>query len=118
LLGSRQNRPNIYRNSKAAETENETANENEKWNALIPETIWTAAADFQDHYEGEDFDEILDEYDDEKYKLFEQWFFACWKKASRADPHKKRFSIHDTYFRTDLNTLKTINEDEIAQRYE
>jgi hypothetical protein len=93
LLGSRQNRPNIYRNSKAAETENETANENEKWNALIPETIWTAAADFQDHYEGEDFDEILDEYDDEKYRLFEQWFFACWKKASE-QTHIKR----DAYF--------------------
>jgi hypothetical protein len=28
------------------------------------------------------------------------------------------FSIHDTYFRTDLNTLKTLNEDEIAQRFE
>lgn len=105
---------------KLPKTENETANENEKWNALIPETIWTAASDFQDHYEGEDFDEILDEYDDEKYKLFEQWFFACWKKASE-QTHIKRdayFSIHDTYFRTDLNTLKTINEDEIAQRYE
>ncbi len=95
------------------------ADEN-KWNALIPEEIWTAAADFQDHYEGDDFDEVLDEYDDEKYRLFEQWFFGCWQKASEQSKVKidAYFSIHDTYFRTDLNTLKTINEDEIAQRYE
>lgn len=93
---------------------------NSDWDALIPERIWNIVSDFQDHYEGDDFDDILDEYDDEKYKLFERWFSDCWKKASE---HTKvhmdaYFSIHDTYFRTDLNTLKTINEDEIAQRYQ
>ncbi|MGG7471298.1 hypothetical protein ACVVIH_21535 [Chryseobacterium arthrosphaerae] len=99
-------------------TEN-AACENEKWSALIPEKIWTEAADFQDHYDGDDFDDILDEYDDEKYRLFEQWFFDCWKeaKAQTSVMMDAYFSIHDTYFRTDLNTLKTINEDEIAQRY-
>ncbi|MCS4304970.1 MULTISPECIES: hypothetical protein [unclassified Chryseobacterium] len=99
---------------------NGNAEENSDWDALIPEKIWMAASDFQDHYEGEDFDDILDEYDDEKYKLFEQWFFDCWKKASEQTKVKMDayFSIHDTYFRTDLNTLKTINEDEIALRYE
>ncbi|WP_160139229.1 hypothetical protein [Chryseobacterium sp. c4a] len=97
-----------------------SADENGDWDALIPEKIWKAASDFQDHYEEDDFDDILDEYDDEKYKLFEQWFFDCWKKASASSNVKidAYFSIHDTYFRTDLNTLKTINEDEIAQRYE
>ncbi|MGN7866830.1 hypothetical protein [Chryseobacterium sp. 22458] len=96
-----------------------TAQKNEKWSALIPEKIWTQAADFQDHYEGDNFDDILDEYDDEKYRLFEQWFFDCWKEAKTQTSVKMDayFSIHDTYFRTDLNTLKTINEDEIAQRY-
>lgn len=58
------------------------AEENSEWNALIPKKIWNAVSDFQNHYEGEDFDEILDEYDNEKYKLFEQWFSDCWKKAS------------------------------------
>ncbi|BAP30185.1 uncharacterized protein CHSO_1148 [Chryseobacterium sp. StRB126] len=93
---------------------------NGDWNALIPEKIWNIVSDFQDHYEGDDFDDILDEYDDEKYKLFEQWFFDCWKKASEQTKIKMDayFSIHDTYFRTDLNTLKMINEDEIAQRYQ
>lgn len=99
---------------------NSNAGENGEWDALIPEKIWNIVSEFQDHYEGDDFDDILDEYDDEKYKLFEHWFFDCWKKASE---HTKvymdaYFSIHDTYFRTDLNTLKTINEDEIAQRYQ
>lgn len=94
--------------------------ENSDWDALIPEKIWIAASDFQDHYEGDDFDDILDEYDAEKYKLFEQWFFDCWKIASEQTGVKMNayFSIHDTYFRTDLNTLKTINEDKIALRYE
>lgn len=97
-----------------------SAEESGDWDALIPEKIWNMVSDFQDHYEGEDFDEVLDEYDDEKYKLFEQWFFDCWKKASEYTKVKMDayFSIHDTYFRTDLNTLKTINEDEIAQRYQ
>ncbi len=97
-----------------------SAEENSDWDALIPEKIWSAASEFQDHYKEDDFDDILDEYDDEKYKLFEEWFFDCWKKASEQTGVKMNayFSIHDTYFRTDLNTLKTINEDEIAQRYE
>lgn len=101
-------------------TKKSAGNEDDDWNALIPEKIWTASSDFQDHYEGEDFDDILDEYDEEKYKIFEQWFFDCWKKASAQTQVKMDayFSIHDTYFRTDLNTLKTINEDEIALRYE
>lgn len=97
---------------------NQTTEENNEWTALIPEKIWTAAAEFQDEYEDDDLDEILEEYDEEKYLLFEQWFFECWKKASaqtmvNIDAY---FSIHDSYFRTDLNTLKIINEDEIAQR--
>lgn len=98
---------------------NDSIKGDEKWTALIPEKIWRAASDFQDNYEGDDFDEILDEYDDEKYKLFERWFFECWRKTSEQTQIKMDayFSIHDTYFRTDLNTLTTINEDEIAERY-
>lgn len=92
----------------------------EDWNFFLPEKIWKAASDFQEkHEEDEDWDDISEEYDGEKYELFEFWFFDCWKKAllqtgSRVDAY---FSVHDTYFRTDLNTLKTINDDEIAERY-
>jgi len=99
---------------------NNNDNGNEKWSGLIPQMIWQKASDFEDNYEGDDFDDILDEYNDEKYRLFEQWFFDVWKGASEQTGVKTDayFSIHDTYFRTDLNTLKTINEDEIALRYE
>lgn len=92
---------------------------NEEWNALIPKQIWEAAADFEDTYEDDDFDDILDEYNTEKYELFENWFLECWKKAVVQTKLKMDayFSIHDTYFRTDLHTLKTINDDEIAERY-
>ncbi|WP_419495139.1 hypothetical protein [Chryseobacterium bernardetii] len=96
------------------------AEENSDWDALIPEKIWNIVSNFQDHYEGEDFDDILDEYDNEKYKLFEHWFFGCWKDALEQTGKQMDayFSIHDTYFRTDLNTLETISEDEIANRYQ
>lgn len=96
------------------------ADESEDWNSFLPEKIWTATSDFQEQYEDEDnFDDLCDEYSGEKYRLFENWFFDCWKKATEhtqvyIDAY---FSIHDSYFRTDLNTLKTINDDEIAERY-
>lgn len=94
--------------------------ESEEWNSFLPEKIWTAASDFQDsNEEEEDFDDWWDEYNDEKYSLFEDWFCQCWKEASEHTENKADayFSVHDTYFRTDLNTLTTINDDEIAERY-
>ncbi|KPH12709.1 hypothetical protein [Chryseobacterium sp. ERMR1:04] len=94
--------------------------ENEEWNALIPKQIWEAAVDFEDTYEDDDFDDILDEYNTEKYELFENWFLECWKKAVaqiklEMDAY---FSIHDTYFKTDLHSMETINADEINVRYQ
>ncbi|KFF27248.1 hypothetical protein [Chryseobacterium vrystaatense] len=94
--------------------------EEDKWSALLPEKIWKEASDFQEKYEDEDdFDDFWDEYNEEKYKLFEDWFCECWKRASGQTGYRKDayFSIHDTYFKTDLNTLQTINDDEIAERY-
>lgn len=95
-------------------------NKSENWNSFLPEKIWTAATDFQEQYgEEDDFDDFWDEYNEEKYRLFENWFFECWKKAAEQSKviFDAYFSIHDTYFRTDLNTFKTINDDEIAERY-
>lgn len=109
----------ITETKKLPAKKNDGINENEGWNALIPEKIWEAAADFEDNYEDDDLDDILDEYNTEKYELFENWFLECWKKASEQAKMKidAYFSIHDTYFKTDLNVMKTINEDEIAERY-
>lgn len=94
-------------------------NETGQWSALLPEKIWREASDLQEKYEDEnDFDDLWDDYNEEKYKLFEDWFCECWKKASAQTGYRKDayFSIHDTYFKTDLNTLHTINDDEIAER--
>jgi hypothetical protein len=100
-------------------TKNDGIDDGKVWNALMPEKIWETAADFEDSYEGDDLDDILDEYNEEKYSLFEDWFLECWKKASEQADMKMEayFSIHDTYFKTDLKSMQTINTDEIAERY-
>ena len=92
---------------------------NKEWNALIPQEIWEKVSDSQENYDEDDWDEIMDEYNEEKYGIFDQWFYDCWKNASEQTSIKMNayFSMHDTYFKTDLNTLKTINEDEIAQYF-
>ncbi|ANF49770.1 hypothetical protein A0O34_04090 [Chryseobacterium glaciei] len=95
-------------------------NESDDWDALIPEKIWVTVTAFEDIYEEDDSDDILDEYNTEKYELFENWFLECWKKASEQTEVKTDayFSIHDTYFKTDLNSMQTINTDEISKRYQ
>jgi hypothetical protein len=95
-------------------------NESENWNSFLPEKIWKIASDFQEKHENdEDWDDLWEEYEGEKYEMFEFWFFDCWKAASAKTENRVNayFSVHDTYFKTDLNTFKTINDDEIAERY-
>lgn len=98
---------------------NSKADAESKWNAFMPEEIWMKIADFHDNYEEDDFDDILDEYNKEKYELFEKWFCDCWSKAVKETGIKTDayFSIHDTIFKTDLNTLEEIKEKEIEERY-
>ncbi|MDP9960603.1 hypothetical protein [Chryseobacterium lathyri] len=96
------------------------ADKSETWNSFLPERIWAEASDFQEQYENEDdFDDLWDEYNEEKYKLFEDWFIECWKKVTELTQANvdAYFSIHDSYFKTDLNTFTTISDDEIAKRY-
>lgn len=92
----------------------------EDWNALIPKQILEAAVDFEDTYEDDDLDDILDEYNTEKYELFENWFLECWKKAVEQTKLEidAYFSIHDTYFKTDLHSMETVNTDQINERYQ
>lgn len=95
-------------------------NESDDWDALIPEKIWVTVTAFEDIYEEDNSDDILDEYNTEKYELFENWFLECWKKAAEQTKVEKDayFSIHDTYFKTDLHSMETINTDEISKRYQ
>ena len=95
------------------------ANENSKWNAFMPEKIAKKIFDFQNDYEGEDKDEILENYEEEKYELFEKWFCDCWKQTIAETRIKvdAYFSIHDTSYKTDLNTLEEITDEQIEKRY-
>lgn len=98
---------------------NSKMSEASDWSAFMPEKIWNKVTDFQDSYDGEDFDEILDEYESEKYTLFEDWFCECWKQTIEETGIKvdAYFSIHDTNYKTDLNTLEEMTDQQIEARY-
>ena len=93
------------------------ANADSEWSAFLPEHIWDAVVAFE---ESDDFDEDaedkLDQYHLERCRIFEQWFCTCWKQAvaETGVSMSAYFSVHDSYFKTDLNTLKEVTTDEIA----
>ena len=93
------------------------ANADSEWSAFLPEHIWDAVVAFE---ESDDFDEDaedqLDQYHLERCRIFEQWFCACWKQAvaETSMSPSAYFSVHDSYFKTDLNTLKEVTTDDIA----
>ena len=70
--------------------------------------------------EEDEIDDYLDEYAQKKEDIISKWFQQRWKNALknahiRADGY---FSPHDSYFYTDLDTGKTINEDQIKAKYQ
>ncbi len=45
-------------------------------------------------------------------KKYREWFLACWKLAREVDPTMRGFwSVHDTIWRTDLDTGEEFRED-------
>lgn len=74
----------------------------------------------EDKYSEDEFYELYDKYHQEKFKIFEKWFCDCWIQATENTDLKTNsyFSVHDTFYRTDLKTMKQINQDEIEKRYE
>ena len=98
----------------------ENSNGNSNWNHFIPETLWNKVAEFEDNYRGDDSDDIICEYIEVQTEIFKKWFLACWNTATKGigNVPDAYFSIHDTYFLTDLKTGKKINNDEISKRYE
>lgn len=92
------------------------ADADSEWMAFLPEHIWDAVAAFE---ESDDFDEDaedqLDAYHLERCRLFEQWFCACWTQAVAETGVNvpAYFSVHDSYFKTDLNTLKEVTTDDL-----
>jgi len=98
---------------------NSKVTEDSVWKSFMPESIWKAFSDFEDNHEGDDIEDMVERYEGGKYRLFENWFYRCWREAKKQIPVKidAYFSIHDTIFKTDLNTLKTIKEKDILSRY-
>ena len=92
---------------------------NSSWKSLVPENILKRVYEMDNTYEGDDYDEIRREYENIKTELFERWFLNCWNTATKEIENipDAYFSIHDTYFLTDLKTGKEINSDQIAERY-
>lgn len=95
------------------------ATETSTWSAFMPEKIWREITTFEENYEEDDIDEIISDYNEKKYNLFEEWFCSCWKEANSLIKTEKDayFSIHDTIFKTDLHTSRTIKEKEILDKY-
>lgn len=93
-------------------------NEKKNRNSFMPKKIQDKVNDFENNYDEDDLYDIIDSYNKEKYNLFEEWFCNCWKQAVKESGIKMEayFSIHDTIFKTDLNTLKEIRLEEIEKR--
>ena len=75
---------------------------------------------YDQEVEEDEIDDYLDEYAQKKEDIISKWFQQRWKNALKnahiqADSY---FSPHDSYFYTDLNTGKTINEDQIKAKYQ
>ena len=69
--------------------------------------------------EEDKIDDYLDEYAQKKEDIISKWFQQRWKNALKnahiqADSY---FSPHDSYFYTDLNNGKQINEDQIKEKH-
>lgn len=84
-----------------------------KWNSFYPEKLW---ADFERFIEAneDNEDDIRDNYDEMRSTVFEKWFIRCWQKAAKGKKSFPAFlSIHDSSFKTDLNTGKECNQKDI-----
>ena len=88
--------------------------------AFVDEDIHFEDNLYEEGLEEDEIDSCLEKYDQEKNAVFSKWFQQRWENALKnahiqADGY---FSPHDSYFYTDLNTGKTINEDQIKAKYQ
>ncbi len=90
------------------------AHPNSKWQSLFPEELADGFLNYIDeHVEQEG--KIRQDFDLFKYQLFEQWFCDCWKQANKGNKIQGLFSIHEAFFKTDLNRQITLQNKEIRK---
>jgi hypothetical protein len=87
-------------------------------NPLYPKRLEDAFERFIARHE-DDEDDLRSAYDRARTGLFKRWFVRCWKAASKSSkggpPVHAFFSVHDTWFRTNLRTNERCSGDEIAK---
>lgn len=98
---------------------NSKAHPNSKWESFMPEKIAKTIFDLLDKYDGEEVEEAIEVYENEKYDLFENWFYDCWKQAINETGLKvdAYFSMHDSGSKVDLNTMEELTDKQISERY-
>lgn len=96
-------------------------------NYFIPYKLEQFEMNIEDEYDDsryteDEFYDAFDEYQTQKTRLFESWFVQCWQQAqqltnattkSTAEKVNSYFSVHDTYYKLHLNTMKTVTTDDI-----
>ncbi len=98
-------------------SKNQLQEKKNRWAYLLPESVYDAQIELQDQYSDEE--DEWDKYHNQKDQTLTVWFRDSWLKVSKETGTKSDayFSIHDTYWRTDLKTGRKLNDDEIAKRY-
>ena len=88
---------------------------------FLPQAIWDRVNDIEDDEGIEDIEEALEEYNDEKYEIFDDWFSNCWKVATKGleNPVTAYFSISELDFGIELNSydMVDINKDQPNKRH-
>lgn len=74
------------------------------------EEIMDGLEEAEGNFESEAWETLMEEYEEEKYELYDSWFEACWKEAYKLAPNNTPayFSIDELDFGIILNTSEMI----------
>ena len=88
-------------------------------NHLFPKELSDKQMELNNRYDSNDdnYEEYIDEYSKIKEDIFKNWFKKCWDniKNDYNNIPKAYFSIHDTNWKTDLETKERIKYSEIMK---
>ena len=92
------------------------ATKKSEWTGFFPEKTFIRFEKHIKKNKNKEF-KIREKYDEFKYAAYQQWFASCWKKASKDRKKVAAFvSVHDSDFKTDLNTGKQMLEKDVKIR--